>query len=181
MTIRKAERVPLNFLLGCSDGELGSFQLSRLANVANLRKDLHQILDEILEQQLQAALAVWFKQQDRATLRQTLEDHVDPGEWAKARIRDGQRSEQELVPETFLPPGDAHRAASLRYQRANVAEGLCSVCPQPLDRNSVKYCTLHLEKARGRNKLKGGHGRQPGTLKALAEAREKRTKPKGDE
>lgn len=36
--------MPLNFLLGCSQGELETFQLTRLAEVADLRKELHTIL-----------------------------------------------------------------------------------------------------------------------------------------
>jgi len=68
------------------------------------------------------------------------------------------------------------------------------VCPKPLDRNSVRYCTRHLTIARLRKPPKNAkgeppgsiawlyegsfessHGRQPGTLKALkANAKRKR-------
>ena len=182
--------VPLNFLLGCSDRELMDFQLARLAALADLRKQLHEILDEIVEQQGQASLAAWFRLQDRATLRQTLEDHVPAVEWAKAQLRAQGRSEAEaaLIPLPALPPGKAHQAAALRYQERQNAAGLCAVCSLPLARGSVRFCETHLAMARARN-AKGAlpgtrdwlygdlfesmHGRQPGTLAALARTRER--------
>jgi len=181
----------LNFLLGCSDGELSGFELARLAEVANLRTDLHVILDKLIDEMAQAALAGWFRQTDRQTLMgaiQSPEEHsAEILAWAKERIKNGQRGEEELAPRTSLAPGAAHLAAALRYQERNVAEGLCSVCPRPLARNSVKYCDVHLAKQRARYKPKGAkgalpgtrewlyegvfesaHGKQPGTLAALA-------------
>jgi hypothetical protein len=107
------------------------------------------------------------------------------------------RLEEELIPLASLPAGAAHLAAALRYQERQIAKGLCAVCPQPLARNSVRYCERHLRIARLRKKPKNAkgelpgsidwlysdgeqfessHGRQPGTLKALARAREKQAK-----
>src|SRR5262245_15840167 len=59
-------------------------------------------------------------------------------------------AQKELLPKAALEPGVAHRAASLRYQERNVAEGKCGAYPKPLDRNSVRYCAKHLLMARGR-------------------------------
>ncbi|HXL23845.1 MAG TPA: hypothetical protein VOA78_15385 [Candidatus Dormibacteraeota bacterium] len=191
--------VPLNFLLGASQGQLDNFELARLAEVANLRSELHETLDKIIDQMAQAAVAGWFRQTDRETLTRVLnqspEEHTaEILAWAKERIKNGQRSEEELVPRTALPPGAAHLAASLRYQARNIAEGKCEKCPQPLDRNSVRYCTKHLGMARNRMEKKGKavpgsreylyseekqpstHGRQPGTLAALATANEQRSR-----
>jgi hypothetical protein len=102
------------------------------------------------------------------------------------------RLEEELIPLASLPAGAAHLAAALRYQERQIAKGLCAVCPQPLARNSVRYCERRLRIARLRKKPKNAkgelpgsidwlysdgeqfessHGRQPGTLKALARAR----------
>jgi hypothetical protein len=80
----------------------------------------------------------------------------------------------------------------MRYQERNIAEGKCSLCPKPLARHSVRYCEKHLTAARMRqtpSKGKPGdigwlygeteessHGRQPGTLAALAMAREQQTR-----
>jgi hypothetical protein len=185
----------LNFLLGASDMDLSSFELARLAEVANLRSDLHAILDKLIDEMAQAALVGWFRLTDRNALKRALENPEDVLAWAKKRIRDRQRSEDELIPRASLEPGAAHLAAALRYQERNIAKGLCSVCPQPLDRNSVRFCTRHLAIMRARKKPKGGkgeqpgtigylysegfesgHGRQPGTLASLAMSREKKTR-----
>jgi len=194
---KKSLALPLNFLLGCSEKSLGSFELARLAEVANLRSELHSILDRLIDQMSQAALTAWFRKTDRETLKQALENPDDVIALAKEQIRDGQRSEEELIPLTCLPPGAAHLAAALRYQERQIAKGLCAVCPEPLARNSVRYCERHLRIARLRHKPKNAkgeqagsiawlysdgeqfesrHGRQPGTMKALALAREQRAK-----
>jgi hypothetical protein len=160
----KNTNIPLNFLLGCSESALSNFELARLNEVANLRSELHTVLDRVIDQMAQAALAAWFRQTDTETLRRALENPEDILLWAKERIRDGQRSENELVPLKTLPPGKAHLAAALRYQERNIAAGKCCVCPQPLDRNSVRYCTRHLTIARVRKPPKNAKGDPPGSV-----------------
>jgi hypothetical protein len=177
----------LNFLLGSTDNDLGSFELARLAEVANLRADLHAVLDKLIDEMAQAALAGWFRQTNREALMRAIqspEEHTpEILAWARRRIRDGQRSQEELVPRTLLAPGKAHLAASLHYQKRNVAKGKCRVCPEPLDRNSVQHCAGHLRQVRERQQEKSKklhkppHGRAPGTLGALAKAREKQARP----
>ena len=187
--------MPLNFLLGCSQDALGNFELARLADVANLRAELHAILDRVIDAMSQAALASWFKNQDRNSLKHAIENEETPEEWAKRMIRDGQRSEEEKAdyllpmpsPNLFrpsLPPGAAHLAASLRYGQRNLAEGKCEKCPEPLDCNSVRYCTKHLAWKREQDRKDrekkgvriGTHGREPGRLVNLAMNREKKTR-----
>jgi hypothetical protein len=192
----KALAVPLNFLLGCSDADLGSVELARLAEVANLRSELHATLDKLIDQMAQAALLAWFRVTDRNALKRAIENPEDVIAWAKKRIRDGQRSDKELIPRSPLEPGAAHLAAALRYTERNIAEGKCGVCPKPLAHNSVRYCEEHLAIARNRMRQKKGlrsdpgsreylysgeitestHGRQPGTLASLAMNREKKTR-----
>jgi hypothetical protein len=190
--------VPLNFLLGCSDLDLGNYELARLAEVAELRTQMQVLLDQIVDQTGLAWLAAWFRSMDRNALKHAIENEESPLEWAKRMVREGQRSEEEIeesAPRPPLPPGAAHLAAALRYQERNIAEGKCAVCPEPQDRNSVRYCTKHLAIFRARasqKKALGGpgsreylyagempestHGRQPGTLTALAMNREKKTR-----
>jgi hypothetical protein len=159
--------IPLNFLLGCSERALGGFELQRLAEVADLRSELHRVLDRLIDQMAQAALAAWFRRTDTATLKRALENPEDILLWAKEQIRDGQRSEkelEELFPQASLPPGAAHLAAALRYQERNIAGGKCCVCPHPLDENSVRYCTKHLAAARGRHKPKDRKDEAPGSI-----------------
>jgi len=187
--------VPINFLLGCSNDDLGNYELARLADVADLRRQVQALIDQINEQMGLAWLAAWFKAMDRAALKEALENEESAFEWAKRMIRERQRGEGENDPIPPLPPGAAHLAAALRYQERNIAEGKCSVCPNPQDPNSVRYCTKHLAIMRARHSKRRGvkgqpgspdylygelpestHGRQPGTLAALAMNREKATR-----
>lgn len=193
--------VALNFLLGCADLSLASFELARLDEVANLRKELQVTLDRMLDQMAQAALAGWFRSQDRNALRHAIENKETPEEWAARMIRNKGRSVEEIgedgyaFPLPALEPGAAHLAASLRYQQRNIAEGKCQDCPEALDRNSVRYCTKHLAMHRDRQRHKKAlsdpgsreflysgevtpstHGRQPGTLASLEMNREKKTR-----
>jgi hypothetical protein len=199
---KKSLALPLNFLLGCSEKSLADFELARLADVADLRNELRSILDRLIDQMSQAALTAWFRKTDRETLKHALEKPDDIIALAQEQIRDGQRSEEELIPLTSLPPGAAHLAAALRYQDRQIAKGLCAICPQPLAHNSVRYCERHLRIARLRHKPKNAkgelpgsidwlysdgeqfesrHGRQPGTMKALALGREKQAKKKKED
>ena len=197
MKRKKSLALPLNFLLGCSEKSLADFELARLADVADLRKEIVSMLDRLIDQMSQAALTAWFRKTDRETLKHALENPDDVIALAQAQIRDGQRSEDELIPLPSLPAGAAHLAAALRYQERQIAKGLCAVCSEPLAHNSVRYCERHLRIARLRHKPKNAkgeqagsigwlysdgeqfenrHGRQPGTLKALALGREKQGK-----
>jgi hypothetical protein len=174
----------VNFLLTCSESVLDSFELAKLGNVSNLRTDLHDILDKLIDEATQAALARFFRTNGREQLMRALENAPDAIAMAKEQIREWGKSKKELDEDDLtqilsLPPGKAHRTASMRYQERNIAKGLCSVCPQPLARNSVRYCDVHLTAARNRARQKSKklnkppHGRAPGTLAALAEARTK--------
>jgi hypothetical protein len=185
--------IPLNFLLGCSQQSLDQYELARLAESADLRKQFHVIFDRLIEQSALAMLAQWFRESDRDSINQALAIEESPTEWAKRQMKQGRRGAEDLdLPLPSLPVGSAHIAAALRYTERNIAEGKCGVCPQPLDPNSVRYCTKHLTAARHRMEKKGKavpgsreylyseekqpstHGRQPGTLKALATANEQK-------
>jgi len=72
--------LPLNFLLGCAQSELGNFELSRLDEMAHLRSVLHTILDRLIDQIAQVALASWFKALDRQTLMHAIENEESPVE-----------------------------------------------------------------------------------------------------
>jgi hypothetical protein len=185
-----------NFLLTCSDSLLAAYELARLGAIANLRSELQEILDQLVDTTAQAALARWFRTTDREALKRAIEAPFDPIAIAKEQIRRLGRSDAEVEDEPAdilsLNPGLAHRTAALTYQKANIAEGKCVDCPKPLARNSVRYCEKHLVAARLRMTLSKGkpgdigwlygeteestHGRQPGTLASLAMATEQRTR-----
>src|SRR5262245_3924902 len=108
--------VPINFLLGCSESSLGNYELAQLGRVADLRTQLHVVLDQIIDQTGMAWLAAWFRTMDRNALRSAIENEESATEWAARMIRDNQRSDDELIPPPTLPPGAAHLAAAMRYQ-----------------------------------------------------------------
>ena len=184
--------VPLNFLLTCTELTLVNYELKNLADVANTRAELHEALDRLIDQMAQAGIVRWFRAHDREEIKRALANPDDVIALAHQQIRDGQRSAEELIPRALLPPGSAHLAAALQYQKRNVEKGLCSECPSPLARHSVRYCERHLALARGRYQPKGGkggppgsaeylyegafesgHGKQPGSLAVLAATRER--------
>ena len=159
----EAKNVPVNFLLACSETTLASFQLARMNQAANLRKEINGLVERMVDERATAALAGWFRTADREMLKRALENPEDPMEWAQAQIRNAGREAGDLLPMPPAEPGAAHRRAVVKYQGQNIAEGKCRVCPKPLDRNSVKFCTAHLEQSRERQqertkKLKAPHG-----------------------
>jgi hypothetical protein len=162
--------LPLNFLLGCSQAALGNFELARLAEVANLRSELHAILDRVIDQMSQAALVSWFKTQNRQTLKHAIENEESPLEWANRMIREGQRRGEELLALPAMSPDlvrASHLAANIRYKQRNNAEGKCQNCPEPLDPSSTAFCTKHLTAERGRHKRKRGKDEAPGSINYL--------------
>jgi ribosomal protein L34E len=191
--------VPVNFLLAVSDRGLGDYELKALTDVANARDEVIEAIERFGERLALAGIVRWFRSIDREELKRKILNPDDPLDLAKRQIKDGQKSEAELlddlIPRASLPPGSAHLAASLRYQKRNLSEGKCRYCPKPLDRNSVDMCTGHLTAARLRKKpinAKGAppgsigwlhgegfesqHGRTPGTLQSLAIARKKKSR-----
>lgn len=185
---------PLKFLLEASDSAVGNFELAKLGEVANLRREMLALFDRLVDVSAQAVLAAWLRTIDRNELRRQLLESPDTTieliiSEAKAQIRSQGRSPKELeagkMPSPWLvrphlPPGEAQRNASKRYQERHIAEGKCRKCSRPLCRESVDYCEKHLamrrEAQRRRNGTVHAHGRHPNTLKALKEANGKRKK-----
>jgi hypothetical protein len=124
---------------------------------------------------------------DRDALKRALDAPFDPIAMAKDQIRRLGKSDEEVEAELeqvlSLNPGLAHRTAAMTYQKRNIAEGKCCVCPKPLARHSVRYCEKHLTAARLRmTPSKGKPGSvgwlyggdlQRGTTTALVKSREK--------
>ena len=186
---------------------LGNLRSALLALFERFNDELHDqdaMFDQMVEVSAQALLAAWLRTIDRQELvRQLLEPSTVTLDGiladTKAQIRNSGRSREESetaqMPMRIFPPGVAHRNAALRYQERQIALGLCSVCPEPLDRNSVRFCTEHLAAARHREARKRGvkgepgsrdflygeitesqHGRTLGTLTSLAKSREKKSR-----
>src|SRR5579859_1936733 len=150
--------LPVNFLLTCDDNTLASHELALLAELSDRRADLHVLLDRIIDTSSQVSVVRWFRKTDRQALKHAIENEESPLERAQRIVRDGQRTEEELIPLPALEPGAAHLAASLRYQKRNRAEGKCICCPEPLAHNSVTFCEKHLRAQRLRYKPKNAKG-----------------------
>lgn len=68
MTTRSTQP-PWEFLLSASRNSLQSFELSRLAHAANLRKEIGALLDQWLEENAAAMLARWLLEQRERSAR----------------------------------------------------------------------------------------------------------------
>lgn len=53
--------LPTNFLLTCSSAVLDDMELARLADIANLRAELLETIDRMIESSTQVALIQWFR------------------------------------------------------------------------------------------------------------------------
>ncbi len=60
---------PWEFLLSASRNSLQSFELSRLAHAANLRKEITALIDQWLEENAAAMLARWLLEQRERSAR----------------------------------------------------------------------------------------------------------------
>src|SRR5580704_17715344 len=160
------------FLLSCSETSLYNFELKKLSEANNLRSKLHEDLDGWFDAALQADLARLFRVQGRERIQQVIEQPFDAIADAKAKLNPPEVLPEGYVPPEPLPEGQAHRTASLSYQKRNVAEGKCCVCPTPLARNSVLYCEKHLAACRERARVRARKRREkPSTTAALATVR----------
>lgn len=56
---------PLKFLLTCSDSEVGNFELVKLGEVANLRREMLALFDRLVDTSARAVLAAWLRTIDR--------------------------------------------------------------------------------------------------------------------
>jgi hypothetical protein len=154
----------LNFLLGCSQTTLTSYHLARMNEAANLRKEIQKLLDKLREADLLVQLSLWFEHNDREALKRSLETEEGAEEWARRMIRGG----GDILPRLRMEPEEAkaHRVkSSVKYQERNIAQGKCQNCPEPLDRNSVRYCSTHLAAERNR---KRNSSKKPSTVLTLA-------------
>ena len=62
-------QAPWEFLLSASRTTLQSYELSRLAHAANLRKEIGELLDQYMEESTSAMLARWLiEQRERSVL-----------------------------------------------------------------------------------------------------------------
>lgn len=186
---------PLKFLLEASDNAVGNFELAKLSEVANLRREMLALFDRLVDVSAQAVLAAYLRTVDREDLkRQLLESSTVTLERIMGEAREQIRSQgrpDELEARPMpgpgfllkLPPEEAHRRrrdSKNRWQERQIAAGKCRSCSRPSCRESVNYCTKCLAKRRAAQRRRKGtvheHGLHPNTLAALRKANEKRKK-----
>lgn len=65
----RSNQPPWEFLLSASRNSLQSFELSRLAHAANLRKEITALIDQWMEENAAAMLARWLLEQRERSAR----------------------------------------------------------------------------------------------------------------
>jgi hypothetical protein len=110
-------RPPLEYLATCSKVALESFELARLNEASNLRKEVQQILQGWIDTEVDARLARWILDS-----KQSEADHRDGPRAAIAQLV---RPQLDL---SFLPP-DGARAACAQAQE-NASEPDCRALQQ---------------------------------------------------
>ena len=96
---------PWEFLLSASRNSLQSYELTRLSDAANLRKEINALLDQWLEENASAMLARWLMEQ-RA--RPSEIDATAPGE---AKANGGPSVSDNFFADTAVQPSVTRGAA----------------------------------------------------------------------
>src|ERR1700735_2474304 len=60
---------PLGYLLDCSKGSLESFELSRLNQASNLRKEFYKLLDDWVNAEVSSRVAHWIAERSGANAK----------------------------------------------------------------------------------------------------------------
>jgi hypothetical protein len=110
-----ATRLPLPYLVTCSEMSLESVELSRLNRAANLRKEFHQILEEWIDSEVDARLArslLEWKRQQEPDDDSRIEHTLAPPEFQQLAIA--------FLPESSAPATHAAPECSPQSPRADV-------------------------------------------------------------
>ncbi len=96
-------QAPWEFLLSASRNTLQSYELSRLAHAANLRKEMITLLDQYLEENAAAMLARWLIEQRERTVTAGEEAAVQESAGSS-----GQTASDNFLADGFVPPNGSH-------------------------------------------------------------------------
>lgn len=53
--------IPIEFMLSASTNSLSDFQLARLSEAANLKRDARERMEQAVDKMVEAAVACWFR------------------------------------------------------------------------------------------------------------------------
>ena len=96
-------QAPWEFLLSASRNTLQSYELSRLAHAANLRKEIASLLDQWLEENTAANLARWLIEQRALAVNAPAEDSASP----EPAPSNGHRASDNFLVDRLVPPNGA--------------------------------------------------------------------------
>ncbi|HTP69226.1 MAG TPA: hypothetical protein VMJ35_10020 [Dongiaceae bacterium] len=96
-------QAPWEFLLSASRNTLQSYELSRLAHAANLRKEMLTIFDQWLEESTAANLARWLIEQRELAVH----SHSDESVPAESPSGNGHRASDNFLVDRLVPPNGA--------------------------------------------------------------------------
>lgn len=99
-------QAPWEFLLSASRNTLQSYELSRLAHAANLKKEITALLDQWLQENTAANLARWLIEQRQRAV--TGPDDV-PGE--PASNANGAAASDNFLAECFASPANSRNGS----------------------------------------------------------------------
>jgi hypothetical protein len=72
--------IPLEYLLETSRNILGEYQLTRLDRAARLKKEIREKQDQVLDNLVQAAFAMWLRENREEILRRLTSIDAAPKE-----------------------------------------------------------------------------------------------------
>ena len=61
--------IPLKYLLECSTNILGEYQLSRLDKAARLKRDIRERYEQMIDNMVEAAFAMWLREHREEILK----------------------------------------------------------------------------------------------------------------
>jgi hypothetical protein len=92
-------QAPWEFLLSASRTTLQSYELSRLAHAANLRKEIGELLDQYFEENTSAMLARWLiEQREKSVLAAADNLEPEPAESASRTASDNVLADRVPLP-----------------------------------------------------------------------------------
>ena len=96
-------QAPWEFLLSASRNTLQSYELSRLAHAANLRKEITALLDQWLEENTAANLARWLIEQRELAVNTPVEETSSQ----EITSPNGHRVSDNFLVDRLVPPNGA--------------------------------------------------------------------------
>ena len=96
-------QAPWEFLLSASRNTLQSYELSRLAHAANLRKEIIALFDQWVAESAAANLARWLIEQRERTISASEDPSISEGAGSN-----GNSASDNFLADRSIPPNGSH-------------------------------------------------------------------------